>query len=166
MVFSDEDNILIKKLYQLMGYNGRELSTEFPDKGWTLSSNKMLLKKFADSGTVDRRQSSDRPPSARTDENIDQVNDMVLTSESRGPARTHSTVREISWKTGIPKSSVVRVIRKDQQLKCFNRQRTQQLTEANCTAHKLLLKKFFQFAVDHIFFTDQKVFIVASAAKE
>jgi len=37
-----------------------------------------LLKKFRDMGTVDRRQSSDRPQSACTDENIDQVNDLVL----------------------------------------------------------------------------------------
>ena len=64
-------------------------------------------------------------------------------SESRGPARTHSTVREISLKTGIPESSIVHIIRKDLQLKCFKRQRAQQLTEANCTARKLLLKKFF-----------------------
>jgi len=38
---------------------------------------------------------------------------------------THSTVREISWKTGIPKSSVVCIIQKDLQLKCFK--------EATCT---------------------------------
>ena len=113
---------------------------------------------------MDRRWSRDRPPSVRTDENIDQVNDTVLSQEEE--PQTHSTVCEILQKTGIPKSSVVRVIRKALQLKCFNRQRTQELTEANCTAHKLLLKKFSQFAVDHIFFTDQKVFIVASAAKE
>ena len=75
-----------------MGYNGRELSTEFPDKGWTLSSNKMLLKKFADSGTVDRRQSSDRPRSAHTDENIDQVNDMVLSQEDQ-PELTAQSVK-------------------------------------------------------------------------
>jgi len=63
-------------------------------------------------------------------------------SESRGPARTYSTVREISRKTGIPKSSVARIIRKDLQLKCFKRRRAQELTETNCTAGKLLLKVF------------------------
>jgi len=91
--------------------------------------------------TVDRRQGSDRPRSASTNENIDQMNDMVerYASESRGPARTHSTVREISRKIGIPKSSVVRIIRKDLQLKCFKRRRAQELTEANCTNGKLLL---------------------------
>jgi len=86
--------------------------------------------------------------------------------ESSGPARTHSTVHEISRKTGIPKSSVIHIIRKDPQLKCFKRRRAQELTEANCTARKLFLKTFFQFAADVIFFTDEKVFTVAAAVKE
>ena len=47
-----------------------------------------------DTGTVDRRQDSGKPRSARTDENTDQVNDMVLSQENQ--PRTHSTVREIS----------------------------------------------------------------------
>jgi len=68
---------------------------------------------------TDKRQDSDRPRSALTDENIDQVNDVVLRQEDQ--PRTHSTVREISRKTGIPKSPVVRIIRKDLQLKCFKR---------------------------------------------
>jgi len=67
--------------------------------------------------TVGRRHGSDRPRSARTDENINQVNDMVMSQEDQ--PQTHSTVREISRKTGIPKSSVVWIIRKDLQQKCF-----------------------------------------------
>ena len=142
----------------------RQLRTEFSDKGWTTSSINRLLMKFRDKGTVDRRQRSDRPRSARTDENIDQVNGMVLSEEDQ--PRTHSTVCEISRKRGIPKSSVVHVIRKDLQLKCFKRQCAQELTKVNHTAHKLLLKKFCQFATDFIFFTDEKVFTVASTVKE
>jgi len=38
MVFSDEDKIQIKKLYQLKVYNARQLSTEVPDIGRTKSS--------------------------------------------------------------------------------------------------------------------------------
>jgi len=51
-------------------------------------------------------------------------------------------------------------------LKCFNRRRAQELTEVNGTARKLLLKKFSQSSVDFIFFTDEKVFTVASVVKE
>ena len=46
MVFSDKHQILTKKLYQLKGYNARQLRTEFPNKGWMTSSINRLLKKF------------------------------------------------------------------------------------------------------------------------
>ena len=94
----------------------------------------------------------------------DQVNDMVLSQQDQ-PELTAQSVN-ISLKTGIPESSIVHIIRKDLQLKCFKRRRAQELTEANCTAGKLLLKKFFQFAADLIFFTDENVFTVAAAVKE
>ena len=48
-------------------------------------------------------------------------------SEWRGPAQTQSTVCEISRKTGIPKSSIDGIIWKDLQLKCFKRQRAEEL---------------------------------------
>jgi len=80
MVFSDEDKILIKNLYQLKGYNARQLRTEFPDKGWTsigCSRSSETQAKW----TI--RQGSSRPQSACTDENTDQVNDMVLSQEDQ-----------------------------------------------------------------------------------
>jgi len=64
------------------------------------------------------------------------------------------------------KLSVDHIIRKDLQLKCFKSRHVQEMTEANCTARKLLLKKFFQFAADLVFFIDEKVFTVAAAVKE
>jgi len=68
------------------------LRTEFTDKGWTTSSINRLLKKFRDTGTVDRRQGSDRPLNVRTDENIDQVNDMVLSQQDQ-PELTAQSVK-------------------------------------------------------------------------
>ena len=130
MVISDQDKILIKNLYQLKKCNARQLRTEFPDKGWTKSSINRLLKKFRDIDTVDRCKGSGIPRSARTDENIDQVNDMVLSQEDQH--RTHSTVREISQGTGIPKSSMGRIIKKNLQLKYFS------LQEATCVCKSWL----------------------------
>ena len=43
-------------------------------------------------GTVDRRQGSDRPRSARRNENIDQVNDMVPNQEDQ-PELTVQSVK-------------------------------------------------------------------------
>ena len=95
------------------------MRTKFSDKGWTASSINRLLKKFRDTDTMDRRQGGGRPRSGLTDENIDQVNNMVLSQEDQ--PRTHSTVRETSRTTRIPKSSVVCIIQTDLQLKCFKR---------------------------------------------
>ena len=40
-----------------------------------------MLKKFGDTGTVNRLTDSGRPRSARTDENVDLVNDLVVSQE-------------------------------------------------------------------------------------
>ena len=72
----------------------------------------------------------------------------------------------ISLKTGIPESSIVHIIRKDLQLKCFKRRRAQELTEANCTARKLLLKKFFPVCRGLHLLADEKMFTVAAAVNE
>ena len=59
---------------------------------------------------------------------------------------------------------MVRIIRNDLKLKCLKRRRAQLLTEQNrlarLTRSKQLLGKFSAFAVDHIWFTDEKVFTV------
>jgi len=52
MVFSDEDKILIKRLY-LKGYTAKRLTDEFPEKSWTKHGVNKLLKKLWNTGTVD-----------------------------------------------------------------------------------------------------------------
>jgi len=123
------------------------------------------LKKLRDTGTVGRRPVSSRSRSARTEENAETVNDLVLSQEDK--LQTHRTVREISRETGIHQSSVFRIICKDLRLKCFNRGRARKLTDANCAARmkraKLLLQNFPQSATDFAFFKDKKMFSVASS---
>jgi len=101
---------------------------------------------------------------ARTEENIETVNDLVLSQEDK--LQTHRTVREISRETGIHRSSLSQIICMDLRMKCFKRRRAQELTVAGCAARmkrvKLLLQKFRQYATDIVFFTDKKVFWVTS----
>jgi len=52
-----------------------------------------LLKKFRDTGTVNRLTGSGRPRSVRTEENADLINDLVLNHEGR--LQTHRMVHEI-----------------------------------------------------------------------
>jgi len=146
-----------KKRLHLKGYTANRLTDKFPEKSWTKRGVNKLLKKLWDTGTVDRRPFSSRPRSARTEENVETVNDLVSSQEDK--LQTHSTVREIS--------SEFRIICKDLRLKCFQRCRAQQLTDANsaaCMTHaKLLFKNFPQSATCFVFFTDKKMFSVASS---
>ena len=128
MVFSDEDKILIKSLH-LKGYTAKRFTEEFPEKGWTKHGVNKLLKKLRDTGTIDRRPGSGRPRSARTEENVEAVYDLVLSQDDK--PQTHKTVREISRETGVHRSSVSRIICKNLRLKCFKRRRAQELTDAN-----------------------------------
>ena len=86
---------------------------------------------------------------------------MIYSPESRGQAADP----QISWETGIHRSSVSRIICKDLHLKCFKRRHSQELTDANCAVRmkraKLLLA-VPQYATDLAFFTDKKVFSVIS----
>ena len=147
-----QDAVLIKNLYLSKGWGARKLLNEFPDKGWKLGSIDYLLKKIRKTGTANRQPGSGRPRSARTDENIETVDDLVLSQEDK--PKTHRSTRQISRETGIHHSSVYRIIHCDLQLKCLKRRRAQQLSEANRVARltpcKQLLKRYDDSAVDFI----------------
>lgn len=121
-----------------------------------------MLKKIRSTGTVDRQQGSGRPRSVRTDENVEQVENLVLSQEDK--PRTHRSTRQIARETGIHKSSVLRIIHHDLHLKCLKRRRAQLLSENNRIARltrcKQLLKEFPDTSVDFIWFSDEKVFTV------
>ena len=93
MVFSDEDRILIKKSLHLKGYTANRLTDKFSEKSWTKHGVNKLLKKLRDTGTFDSRPVSSRPRSAHAEENVDTVNDLVLSQEDK--PQTHRTVHEI-----------------------------------------------------------------------
>jgi len=80
VVFNIEDHSLVKNLYKFKVYRDKK-NSKFPDKGWTVNGLNYLLKKFRDTGTTARQPGSGRRQSARTVENVDTVNDLVLTSE-------------------------------------------------------------------------------------
>ena len=123
-----------------------------------------LLKQLRETGTTDRLPGSGRPRTAHTTENIDAVNDLVLSQEEA--PRTHKTTRQIARELTISWRSVGRIIHEDLHLKCLKKQRAQALTAKNCEMRlvrsRKLLRKYPPYAVDFIFFTDEKVFTVAA----
>ena len=58
MVFSEEDEILIKNLYVYKGYSARQLTGEFPEKSWKLRSLNYLLKKLRETDSTNREPRS------------------------------------------------------------------------------------------------------------
>jgi len=76
-VFNVKDRILVENLYKFKGYRAKK-NSKFPDKGWTVDGLNYLLKKLKDTGTTARQPVSGRRQSARTVENVDTVNDIVL----------------------------------------------------------------------------------------
>jgi len=59
------------------------LLAEFSDKGWTKRCINRLFQKLRETGTVDRRVGSGRPRSARMEENIDLVHDLIVSQEDK-----------------------------------------------------------------------------------
>lgn len=165
MPFTVEDRILIKELRLHKGYNARQLKMEFPNKLWSMRSLRRLIAQIDNTGSADRKKGSGQTISVRTAENIAAVEELVLSQEDA--PRTHKSIRQISHETGISKTSVVRIIKKDLHLKCLKRRRAQELTEANRLTRlircKQLLKKYPEHCVPFIWFTDEKIFTVAPA---
>lgn len=164
MVFTKEDKILIKSLRELKGYSSTRFLREFQTKNWTRRGLHYLLAKIDRSGSVDRVAGSGRPRTARTAGNIAIVEDMVLSQEDA--PRTHRTVRQIARESGIHRSSVHRIVKKELQLKCLKKTNAQELTAANkqarMTRARQLLDKYPRHMVNFIVFTDEKLFTVAA----
>ena len=76
-MFNVEDRILVENLYTFKGYRAKK-NSKVPDKGWTVNDLKYPLKKLRDTGTKLGNLGSGRRQSVRTAENVDTVNDLVL----------------------------------------------------------------------------------------
>ena len=69
MVISSEDRVLIKVLQEKC-YGSKKLLAEFPNKAWSLTSLKHLLRKIDASGSTDRKRGSGRKHTVWTAENV------------------------------------------------------------------------------------------------
>ena len=162
MAFSVEDKHVIKFLRQRKGYSAKQLLKMFPEKQWTLGGLNHLIRKIDIIGDIHRKPGSGRPRCARTDDVIDQVEDLVLSQEDA----PQSSQRQITRHVGISLTSVNRIIKNDLQLKCHKKHRAHELTEANKKVRldccRKLLRRYPAATVNFIWFTDEKLFTVAA----
>ena len=69
MVFSKEVKIIIQNDYEEKGWSAYKIWKDHSSENWTYISVKRLLKRFKDSGTINRKEGSGRPRSVTTKEN-------------------------------------------------------------------------------------------------
>ena len=164
MAFSEDDKILIKVLRLEKGYGARRIKSEFPNKNWNLSSLSKLIKKIDETGSTERKAGSGRPRFVATANNIEAIEELIL-SQEEAPG-SHLSIREIGHTLDIPKSSVNVIVKRDLRLACFKRKKAQELTPQNKASRLIragqLLRKFKSHVIPFIWFTDEKLFHVAS----
>src|SRR5580692_386201 len=114
MVFSKEDRILIRELREAKGYGAKRLLKEFPLKNWSLAGLSRLLTNIAITGSSDRKPGSGRPRSARTEENVNAVEELIMSQDSQ--PGTHSSIREIAREVGVSAATMHNIVHKDIQL--------------------------------------------------
>ena len=75
----------------------------FPNKAWSIASVSRVIHKINNDGTTERKPGSGRPKSARKQQNIERVSELIC-SQDDDPQSQSS--REIERETGISRSSI------------------------------------------------------------
>ena len=103
---------------QGLGY--RKIVAAYPEKRWILASAKAICQRFHRTGSsVNRKLGSRRPKSARTQENIEKVAELICSQDDQ-PGTGKST-RKIASEVGICESSVRNIAKMDLDLHCYKR---------------------------------------------
>lgn len=141
------------------------MTNTFPNKAWSIASVSRVINKIDNDGTTERKPGSGRPKSARTQQKIERVSELICSQDD--DPHSHKSPREIERETGIPRSSVRRIIKQDLELKTYKRVIGQKINE-NVKLKRLqrsqqLLARFpNERSVRTIWFTDEKTFTVST----
>ena len=162
---SARDKIMIEGLRMEKGYGAKKLCSMFPNKHWKLGTMKDLIRKIDETGSSDRKPGSGRPTTVCAQENIDEVDDLVLSQEEPDGKRTrHKSQREISRQLHIPLTSVNRIVKKKLNLHVFKRKKVIKLRpndkqrRVNCASQ--FLQRFGPRSLRRIEFSDEKKWYV------
>ena len=96
--------------YEEKGWSAYKTWKDYSSKNWTYTSVKRLLKRFKDSGTMNRKEGSDQRRSVTTEENTDLIEEWICSKEEAPHA--HLEPRKIAKQTGISRSSIRRMIKR------------------------------------------------------
>ena len=162
MPFSNEDRIIIKHYRQTYNWGSVKILRNIGEgKNWTQRDIDFLLKKIDDTGTQERRKGSGRPPSARSDENKDEVEELIMSQENpeTGEWERHESPRMIAQRLGVSKNTIYRIIKTDLDLTMFHRVKGQSLTEVDHEKRVVRSKRMLRYFTRHNFFLVTKVYL-------
>ena len=95
------------------------------------------------------------------------MEELILRQDNK--PQTHNTTRQITSLTGIPQSSVLRVIHKNLSLKCLKKRWAQKLANVNrlqrLTRAKQLLSTYSANDVNFMWLTHEKVHVYGGQTK-
>ena len=167
MPYTTEDKIIIKHYRQTYQWGSRQILAKLgKDKNWTRDGIEYQIKKIDATGSHERIKGSGRPRSARTEENREEVEEMIMSQEDAdtGEWRRHDSPREIAQRLGISKDSVNRIVKHDLNLKMYHRVKGQQLKEGDhekrIVRSKRMLRYFTKDNLRKTFFSDESIFTV------
>lgn len=153
-----EDKLRIQTLRE-QKLGAKAIVSAYPGKRWSLTTVKRICR-LVDKGesATERKAGSGRPRSARTEENVAEVSELICSQE--GASGTHASIREIASELNIGRSSVHRIAKKDLKLNAFRRVPVQVLSDATRVKRlqraRALLRRLKVRDVKRIFFTDEK----------
>ena len=100
---TNDNKSSIKLLHQEKGWGTEGICKEFPNKKWSVSSVKDLLRKTDATNSICRKAGSERPRTVRMAQNVKRVAELICSQEDN-PGSSKSP-REIQKMTGISLSS-------------------------------------------------------------
>ena len=167
MPFTDEHKIIIKHYRQTYGWGYHKIFTHLGEgKNWNVNGVKTLVKKIDETGSHERVKGSGRPRSARTEENKEEVGELIQSQEDpeTGDWTRHDSPRVIAQRLGISKDSVYSIIKNDLNLNLYHRVKGQKLTvgdhEKRVIRTKRMLRNFTNEKISKTFFSDESIFTV------
>ena len=169
MPFSEEDRYIIKHYREKYGWGSKKILKELgqdPDKNWSREGIIYLLRKIDTTGSIERKKGSGRPRSARTQENQEEVEELIFSQEDPddGDWKRHDSPRAIAQRLGISKNSVYRIVKSDLDLSMFHRVKGQKLSASDhqkrVVRSRRMLRYFTRENLAKTFFSDESIFTV------
>ena len=165
MPFTEEEKVIIKHYHVREGLGAKALLKKFPEKPWTRGGLDYLLRKIDETGSVERRRGSGRPKTIRTGDNIAVVDELAQSQENEEPG-SHDSPREIEFETGIARSSVRRILKRDLRCKtlshCVGKKLCEREMNLRVLRGKRLLRLLTWENLFRTFFTDETMFKLGS----